>query len=307
VERRQAIEIEGIDTAGCVVVPGLIDVHAHLIGGSGEKGPGSATPPLTAKELLDAGITTVVGTLGTDTTTKTMPALLAAVKSMRAQGLGAFAWTGGYDARPLTRSIRDDVVLVDEIIGAGELAIADKRGAHFSARELARYASDCYVAGTFTGKAGLLHLHVGPSERRLKILREVLDHFDVEPSWFYPTHVSRSEALIAEAAELSRRGMPIDIDVVEEDLPRWVRIFRDRGGDLTLLTASTDAPIGKPRALLEQVRACIREGVLSRDEAFALVTTNPARILKLKSREDYLVLDQNLELLHVVCDGRKTS
>ena len=295
-------EEEVLDARGCIVVPGIIDVHAHLIGGSGEKGFASATPPLTAKELLDAGITTVVGTLGTDTTTKTMPALLAAVKAMREQGLGAFAWTGGYDARPLTRSIRDDIVLIDEIIGAGEIAISDKRGAHFDARALARLASDCYVAGTLTGKAGLLHLHVGPSERRLQPLRDVLNDFDVEPSWLYPTHVERSEKLMLEAIAL--RGMPIDIDVVDEDIVRWVKFYRDRGGDLTLLTVSSDAPIGKPQALLEQVRACVREGVLSVDEAFALVTKNPARILKLRERADFLVLDKDLEIRHVVCGGR---
>ena len=71
--------------------------------------------------------------------------------------------------------MRDDIVLIDEIIGAGEIAIADRRGAQFDARELARLASDCYVAGTLTGKAGVLHMHTGELPERLSIVRELLD------------------------------------------------------------------------------------------------------------------------------------
>src|SRR4051812_7940956 len=70
---RAGIELETIDATGCIAMPGLVDPHAHLIGGSGEKGFASQTPEISAGELLRAGITTVVGTLGADTTTRTMP------------------------------------------------------------------------------------------------------------------------------------------------------------------------------------------------------------------------------------------
>src|SRR3954447_8782666 len=172
---RAGVEIETIDGTGCIAMPGLIDPHAHLIGGSGEKGFASQTPEISASELLRAGITTVVGTLGADTTTRTMPSLLAKVKALRGEGLTAYAWTGGYDARTLTNSMRDDIVLIDEIVGAGELAIADVRGQHYSAAELARFAAECSVAGTLTGKAGLLHLHCGDGEERLRVIRDVLE------------------------------------------------------------------------------------------------------------------------------------
>src|SRR3954466_8807846 len=172
---RAGVEIETSDGTGCIAMPGLIDPHAHLIGGSGEKGFASQTPEISASELFRAGITTVVGTLGADTTTRTMPALLAKVKALRGEGLSAFAWTGGYDARTLMSTIRDDIVLVDEIVGAGELAIADVRGRQYSAAELARLAADCYVAGTLTGKAGLLHLHTGDGDERLRVVRDALE------------------------------------------------------------------------------------------------------------------------------------
>lgn len=289
-------------------MPGLIDPHIHLIGGSGEKGFASATPPISAKELLAAGITTVVGLLGTDTTTKTLPSLLAKVKALRSEGFNAWMWTGGYDARSITGNVRDDIVLIEEVIGAGEIAIADRRGVHFDARSLARLASDCYVAGTFTGKAGVLHMHTGELPERLAIVRELLD-LGVPASALHPTHVNRNEALFAEAAELTRRGVAIDLDVVEEDLLRWLRDFE---GDPSLVTISTDSPIGRPPALLEQIRALARDNVPIKT-AFALATTNTARVLKLADageiaegkRADLLILEaQSLAIRHVVLGGR---
>src|SRR5215207_9740383 len=63
---------EVVDAAGCIVAPGIVDPHQHLLGGSGEEGFNSQTPEITAREIISAGITTVVGCLGTDTTTRTM-------------------------------------------------------------------------------------------------------------------------------------------------------------------------------------------------------------------------------------------
>jgi beta-aspartyl-dipeptidase (metallo-type) len=297
----RTLDPEVIDATGCIVVPGLIDCHIHLIGGSGEKGFASATPGITARELLAAGTTTVVGLLGTDTTTKTLPSLLAKVKALRDEGINALMWTGGYDARSLTGNVRDDIVLIEEIIGAGEIAIADRRGVHFDARSLARLASDCHVAGTLTGKAGVLHLHTGELDERLSIVRELLD-LGVPAASLHPTHVTRNERLFAEAVAMTHRGVTIDLDVVDEDLVQWLKRY---DGDRSMLTISTDAPIGRVGALLEQVVAAVREDVFSIEEAFALATRNPARVLRLHDagelaegkRADLLMLDaKTLEL-----------
>lgn len=306
------LECEVVDASGWIVAPGLIDPHAHLSGGSGEQGFATQTPEMHASELWRSGITTVVGTLGTDTTTKTLPPLLARVKALREEGIGALMWTGGYDGRPLTSSMRDDVILIEEIIGFGEIAIADRRSLHFTARELARMATDCYVAGTLTGKAGVLHLHVGDGERRLAVLREVLDAFEVRPSTLYPTHVERNEPLMEEAIELTRRGVTIDLDVYEEDLGRWMQFYLDRGGDLSRITASSDAAIKSPHVLFDQIRALVHERVLPLQQALAVATLNTARVLKLHDRgklapgmrADFIALDaESLELVCVVCNG----
>jgi beta-aspartyl-dipeptidase (metallo-type) len=309
-----AFKPEVLDAAGCIVAPGLIDPHVHLIGGSGEEGFATQTPEISAGELLRSGITTVVGVLGTDTTTRTLPALLARVKALREEGLAAWMWTGGYDVPPksITGAARDDIILIEEVIGIGETAIADRRSMEPTARELARLATDCLVAGSLTGKAGVLHLHVGEGKQRLALIREAIDEFDVVPATFYPTHVERNEPLMLEAVQLTKRGVPVDVDVYEEDLAQWVRLFINNDGDRALLTASTDSAINSPHTLLAQVRDCVQQKVLAIEDALALVTANPARILKLRDsgvvergrRADLLLLDEHsLELRHVVCGG----
>lgn len=304
-----ALSPEVVDASGLLVVPGFIDCHIHLIGGSGEQGFASASAAISFEQLIAAGTTTVVGLLGTDTTTRTLHALIAKVKALRERGLNAKMWTGGYDARTLTGTIRDDIILFDEIIGAGEIAIADRRGSHFDVRTLAQMASDCYVAGTLTGKAGVLHLHTGELQEKLSLLHELLDR-GVPAAALHPTHVNRNEALLRDAVALTKRGVTVDFDVVEGDLDRWLRLY---DGDRAKLTISTDAPIGTVAGLLEQLRRVVTTGTWALEDALALVTRNPARVLKLNDageiaegkRADLLLLDAtSLEIRHVVLEGR---
>ena len=64
--RRMPFDVEVVDASGCVIVPGLIDPHSHLIGAGGENGYITRTPELLLSDITSAGITTVVGCLGTD-------------------------------------------------------------------------------------------------------------------------------------------------------------------------------------------------------------------------------------------------
>ncbi|WP_439631427.1 amidohydrolase family protein [Gemmata sp.] len=308
-------DCEVIDAAGRVVVPGLIDPHEHLLGGSGEGGFSAQTPEIRAGEIVLGGITTVVGTLGVDTTMKNMAGLVGRAKALREQGLTAFVWSGGYDVPPstLTKSVRDDVLFVAEVIGAGEIAISDERSMDPSPHDLAKLASDAFIGGHLARKAGLTHFHVGPGRKRLALLRQLVDEFDVKPKWLYPTHVERSEELMDEAIDLARRGAAVDVDVVEKDLPKWFRYYRERGGPADRLTVSTDASISTPRDLLAQVRACVAGGIELAD-VLPCVTTNTAAVLKLGGKgrvaagadADLVVLESgSLELVEVLAGGRR--
>ena len=310
------LELEVIDASGCVVTPGFIDPHEHIAGGSGEEGFASQTPEIHASEIVSAGITTVVGCLGVDTTTKTLPGLLARAKALKEEGLSAFVWTGGYNVPPttLTGSVREDIMYVEEVIGAGEVAVSDERSTDPSPRELARLADDAHAGGVLSGKAGVTHFHVGEGESRLQPLRDLIDDYRTPPAWLYPTHVERSEALMLEAVELARRGSYVDVDTVEEDLHVWLRFYLEHGGPPGQLTASSDASISSPRTLYRQVRACVLEHGFALERVLPCVTSNAARVLKLagkgelaegKSADVLVMRRESLEIREVIAGGRR--
>ncbi|WP_420129448.1 amidohydrolase family protein [Longimicrobium sp.] len=317
---RKALESLGaeyqiIDASGCIVVPGLIDPHIHLLGGSGETGFSTQTPEFFISEIVRFGITTVVGTLGVDTTMKTMPGLLAKVKALKEHGLNAFCWSGGYDVPPesILGTVREDIMFIDEVIGAGEVAISDERALEPDTRDLARTATHAHIGGMLARKAGLMHVHVGESKRRLEPLRKVFDEHDVAPCWVYATHIERTEALMDEAIELARRGMPCDIDVVERDLHRWLRHWRKNGGPTDLLTVSSDASMTSPAGVWMQLRDCVLNHGFTLEQVLPLATRNTARILKLREKGelrkgcagDILLLQKDtLEIVHVFSHGK---
>ena len=61
-----SLEVEIIDGSDLIAIPGLIDGHVHIAGAGGEGGPKTRTPELKLSQLLEGGITTVIGCLGTD-------------------------------------------------------------------------------------------------------------------------------------------------------------------------------------------------------------------------------------------------
>lgn len=311
------VEYEAIDATGCVVVPGFLDPHEHLLGGSGEGSLALQSPMLFLHEIVSAGITSVIGTLGVDTTMKTIAGLLARVKALGEEGLESWMWTGGYNVPPITvlGSVRQDMMFVDEVVGAGEVAISDERSLNQSAQELAKLVRDTHVGGLLTGKAGVTHFHVGEQDTRLRPLRDLIEQFQVRPEWLYPTHVQRNAKLLDEAIELAKAGAHVDFDTVAQDLAKWFRYYLEHGGPLERLSISSDADSGHPMIYFEQFRSLVLREGHPLDRVLPLVTLNPARATRLDRRKgtievgkdaDITVLDrENLDVREVIARGNR--
>ena len=80
-------------------------------------------------------------------------------------------------------------------------------------------AADAHVAGMISGKAGIVHLHMGDGPRGLDLVRRALEHSEIPPRVFHPTHINRNKRLFAEATDFIRRGGYLDITAFppEED------------------------------------------------------------------------------------------
>lgn len=325
-----------IDVEGRSVVPGFIDGHAHITGGGGESGFASRVPPLPLSRFTHCGVTSVVGVLGTDDTTRDTRGLVACAYGLREEGMGAWCHTGGYRVPPvtLTGDVRDDIVFIEPIVGVGEVAIADHRSSQPTTPELARLAGDAHVAGLIAGKAGIVHLHLGDGERGLEQVREILDTSELPARVFNPTHVNRRRALFEEAIDLAGRGATVDITAfpVAEDADGWpaavaLQRFLDAGMPADRVTISSDGggclpvyddqgrmlsmDIGSPASLLATLQELIAAG-LPLAAALPAFTSNVADLLRLGKRgriaagctADLLVLEADGTLRDVMAGGR---
>jgi beta-aspartyl-dipeptidase (metallo-type) len=309
-------EYEVIDASDCFVSPGIIDPHQHLLGGSGEGSLALQSPMLFLTEIVRAGITTVVGALGVDTTMKTLPGLLARVKGLAQEGLSTRMWTGGYNIPPvtITDSVRSDMLFIDECVGAGELAISDERSLQTSTDELARHVLDTHIGGLLSGKAGVTHFHLGSGGSRLEPLRKLLENYEIKAEWLYPTHISRSPETIVEAIGLAREGAYVDLDTVNQELARDVKFYLDNGGPADRLTVSSDADSGTPDILFDQLCGLVVKKKMPLELVLSFCTSNTAAVLKLEGKgrldegkdADLLVLRKgSLEIVEVIAMGKR--
>ncbi len=323
------------DLGGRRLIPGFIDGHAHVTGGGGESGFSSRVPPVPLSGFTSAGVTSVVGVLGTDDTTRDTRALLAQTRALREEGLGAWCHTGGYHVPPvtLTGSVRDDIVYLDPVIGIGELALSDHRSSQPTRDELLRIASDAHVAGMISGKAGIVHLHLGDGERGLDLVRQALALSELPARVFNPTHINRRKALFDEALDLARNGSTVDITAfpVAEDEDAWPAAdallkFLQSGAPADKITISSDGggclPVFNKQGELKEMdigRAAslpltlknLLAGDAPLEQVLPAFTSNVANILRLHDRgrikagyaADVIVLDEDHDIHDVMIAG----
>ncbi len=330
-----ALDVEVTDLDGARLIPGLIDAHTHLTGGGGEAGPSTRVPPLALSQITHAGVTSVIGLLGTDDLTRTPQNLLSQVMGLRDEGLSAWCYTGGYHVPiiTLTGSARSDIVNLEPVIGVGEVAISDHRSSQPTLDEILRLASEVHVAGLMTGKAGIVHFHLGDGERGLSMIRDCLETSEIPPRVFNPTHVNRNKALFDEACELSGHGCNVDLTAFPADSSDrgWsaeeaVARYLDQGCDASKLTISSDGGGCLPSfdeqgeliklgfascsAMALTLKTLLDNG-LPEESVLRCMTSNVASLLRLRQKgrikqgldADLVVLDQHNQIDSVMARG----
>ncbi len=335
------VEVQIIDAEGMTAVPGFVDSHEHILGGGGEGGFHTRTPEAFLGDLIRNGVTTVVGCIGTDGVGRDMNALLAKVHGLEEEGITAYAYTGSYQVpvHTLTGSLMKDIMMLDPVIGVGEIAISDHRSSQPSFEEFAKIAADARVAGMLSGKAGIVNVHLGDSPRRMDLILRTVHETEIPASQFLPTHVNRNAGLFDACLDFAAEGGTIDF-TGNEDIDYWetisdevrvcsgIRRLLDRGISSERFTISSDGQgsipvfnekgefqgsgIGNASSLLKEVRECVKREGIPLEIAVKGVTSNPASILKLgrKGRiqpgfdaDLCLLTEDTLELCTVIAGG----
>lgn len=324
-----------VDLGGARLIPGFVDAHVHLCGGGGEAGAHTRVPRVQVAHLTRAGVTSAVGLLGTDGTTRSIAESLACARALQHAGVSTWCFTGSYQLPlvTLTGTVRGDLVHNDRLIAVGELAISDHRSSQPTYDEILRLASDCHVCGMMTGKAGLLHLHLGDGPRGLELVARALRETELPARTFHPTHLNRNRRLWAEAKELHRQaGLYADVTAFEADedsldVAQSVADWLDAGLDPARLTASSDGggclpvfdaegvllrmDVGQSMGLSDALVRLLAQG-RSLESVLPVFTRNPALLYRLRGKgeiavgadADLVVLDDAGRAHSVLCGGR---
>ncbi|MFT4630041.1 MAG: beta-aspartyl-dipeptidase (metallo-type) [Arenicella sp.] len=328
------LEVDVIDADGMAVLPGFIDAHTHITGGGGEAGFSTRVPPVPISQFTRAGVTTVVGLLGTDDLVRNTESVIAQVYALREEGLSAYCYTGGYHLPPttLTGSVQSDIVFIEPIVGVGELAISDHRSSQPTLTELLKIAAQAHVARLMTGKAGILHLHLGDGERGLSMVREALQTAEIPARTYNPTHVNRRKALFAEACDLTLQGCWVDVTAFEtgdvgyepaDALARYLQsdfpqdkltISSDGGGCLPCFNEQghmTKMDFASSSSMTQVFYDLVDSGITI-DKVLPYFTSNVATLMNFAHKgrltvgadADLLILDNKQRIDHVMAKGQ---
>lgn len=305
-------DVRTIDGTGMLLFPGFIDCHVHILGGGGEGSYHTRTPEIMLTDITLGGVTTVVGCLGTDGTTRNMASLLAKARGLEEEGITAYIYSGSYQipVRTLTGNLVDDLILIDKVIGCGEIAISDHRSSQPTKEEFAKIVGDTRVGGILSGKAGLVNIHMGDGKRMLSYLRYVAEETEIPPANMLPTHINRSTRLLKDGIDYAKTlGGFVDLttssdpDHLEEDEVKastGLKMMLDAGVPEHQITFSSDGQgsipifskngefaglgVGKVSSLYREVRDAVLTDHIGLTQALRTVTSNPADLLKLKQK-----------------------
>lgn len=332
-------DCEVVDCEGNYVVPGFIDSHVHLIGGGGEGGYATRTPEIQLTDITTSGVTTVLGLLGTDGVTRHVASLLAKARGLEDEGITAYIYSGSYEipTPTITGSVRNDIILIDKVIGTGEIAMCDHRSSQSPKEAYQQITAEARVGGMLSGKAGVVNMHLGDGKDGLKMLYEITKNGEIPKTQIIPTHVNRNKRLFKEAIEWAKQGGIMDItssvspesgsshsvkssEAVKQALEAGVNIENitmssDGNGSMPIFDeAGNNIGVGVASqiSILNEFRDMVQKENIAITDAIKIITSNIAKFTKLYPRKgclannsdaDILVLDKDLQLQHVWARG----
>jgi beta-aspartyl-dipeptidase (metallo-type) len=339
IEIPKNLPVKVVDGSGLICTPGLIDAHVHIAGAGGEGGPATRTPELMLSRMIAAGVTTVIGCLGTDGFTRSVESVLMKVKSLRAEGVSAWMYTGAYQVPTpsITGDFGKDIALFEEIIGVGEMAISDHRSSCPTIDELIRITAHARVAGMLSGCAGIVNIHMGDAKDPFRPLYQVAEKSMMSLRQFLPTHINRNDYIFEDAKTYGKEGY---VDITTSSYPYFpdeeikpskaIRLLMEAGVPIEHITFTSDAcgslprfdlktgelvslDTGLPASNLAEVRDAVLSEKIPLQTALMVSTSNPAQILKLKNKgrirvgmdADMILLDQDLKLMSVFAMGQQ--
>lgn len=322
---------EVFDACGKTVIPGLIDQHIHITGGGGEGGFHTRVPEIGLSKLVEAGITTAVGLLGTDSETISVENLVAKSIALTNEGIKTYSLTGSYayPSPTITGSIKKDIIFINQLIGV-KIAINDHRDSSLSYKELQRIGSEARIAGMISGKSGHVTIHMGDGKFYFEQINDALKYSNLPITTFRPTHVNRNKELYGEAIKFATNGGYIDLTTsMSKDLTDIKSYKKAKESNvLDKITFSSDgfgswsnyddkgnlieigySPVNTG---LKAIKELVKSGEKLED-AIKPFTSNVAKALKLDKEIGYLkkgyianllLLDENLDLDTVISNGK---
>ncbi|MTI71984.1 MAG: beta-aspartyl-peptidase [Firmicutes bacterium] len=335
----KSLDVEVMDVNGKIVTPGFIDQHVHLIGGGGEGGFHTRTPEIMLSDIIKSGVTTVVGLLGTDGTNRSLESLLAKAKGLDNEGITTYILTGSYElpSPTLTGTTKKDIVLIDKVLGT-KIALSDHRSSWPTKEEIIKLVTNNRVGGMLSNKQGVLVMHMGDAETRLKIIFEILNETTLPIKHFLPTHVNRNKELFTDAIEFAKKGGVIDLTsgIVptnnESNVVKPSKALKRcllEGVSIDNITMSSDSNGSKPEYdkygnllsmgvgtmdnTLKELKDMVNKEHIDFSDAIKLVTSNVSKLLginenkgniKVGSDADMIVFSKELDIDIVLARGK---
>lgn len=333
------VDTEIYDMQGLTIAPGLVDAHVHIAGAGGEGGPATRTPEMQLSQFIKAGVTTVIGCLGTDGLTRNLESVLMKAKGLKNEGITAWMWTGAYQVPTPTflGDVGRDIALIEEVIGVGEIALSDHRSSWPSTDELLKLTEHARVGGMLGGKAGLVNIHLGDQENPFLPMYEVIERSKnmLKLSQFLPTHCNRNDYTLNSAIDFAKKGGLVDITSssypyfpeYEVKPSKSLDILLKAGIDISQITFTSDAggslpgfdeegnliklEMGAPDANIREILDAVNNEDIAFETAIKVMTSSPANRLKL-AQKGYIKIGYDADIIalnsdkisHVIARGK---